>query len=192
MKALKIPYSPLKGQTDVCFWHPSIDPYFSPSQFHRYPKDIPRELRLFLDKLYSERQAIKWTAVTLEDVPQDYNRTIYRGYSDGGEIKNPIIIRGRPLEEVEAKVQWYPHDSVSRVYFSGNYSRPLSSGEKSKLEEWFGERLIAASTGALLYDLRKAVRDRSIRDTMKYLGDKITEAHIALEEIRRDKALHVR
>lgn len=143
-------------------------------------------MREFLNKLMdtSSLPEVKWVPVTVEDVPEDYNRTIYRGYRAYPEqvLTNPLVIRGRELEEIEAQVRTWnrPEGKEKSCYWKGSYSRPLSDGERHKLSEWFDSTLIQETTPVLIYELRCKVYNRTLKDTKAFLLEKVKDARAAL------------
>lgn len=191
MKTIKTTHQATKkSEPETTFWFPSIDAYFSPSQHERDVKNIPRHLREFLDKLMGlSLQEVKWVPVTVEDVPEQHDRTIYRGYRTypEGVLIDPIIIRGKEQEEVEGTVrQWMTSNGKEKsVWWKGR----LSDGERKKFAELFDETLLLETTPVLIYDLRVRVKNRAIKDTVKFLQEKSKEAQEALTEVLRDKAL---
>jgi hypothetical protein len=186
MKTLATTYKQTaKHEPETVYWLPASDAYFCPQLPHHGFSYIARELREFLEKLENSRLSIFWHPVTVEDVPESCNRTIYRGYeANRGAGKNqPIIIRGQELGEVTAEISQWQFQGGLYCGFKGEYSRPLSDGERNKLKEWFAESLINATTPELVAEFKAKVKAQAIARAKKFIHEHLEEAQKQLNEI---------
>ena len=151
-------YKALKGSpVATVHWLATADLHFSPydaSSAGRFIDDIPRKLKDFVESTNNwTHPKIKFVPVVSADLPERMDRTFYRGCKKDGTKVLPLIIRGKELGEIDITVSrgW---QQDWNAYASGGYSDPLTDGERKQLRAWFGEQLIAATTPALINDLK--------------------------------------
>ena len=156
------------------YWLATADLYFSPygaSSAGRVIDDIPRKLKDFVQETNGWRPKIKFIPVVSADIPENSNRTFYRGYETNGAKILPLVIRGKEMGEIDITVSqdW---NKDWNAYPSGGFMAALTDGERKQLRAWFSEQLIAATTPALI----EGIKARAINAAFKACSQHLTEA----------------
>lgn len=166
MKSILTVYAAKKGETPQRqYWHATLGhEYFSPSSGRI--ENVERMLQEWvghINRITLRDSKIEFVPVNVADIPEGYNRTCHCGYreygsSGQGEPIDPLIVRGKPLPELTAKPQWYPHLNSWDIHFrSTEYDVSLTPGQRTQLKEWFQAQLLKATSEDLLATVKARV-----------------------------------
>jgi len=173
MRTIQTSYIPKKGEAErPQYWHATLgSEYFSPSS-HRI-ESINTALGRWvahINALELPASLIEFIPVSVQEVPEDYNRTIYCGYNAGGRINAPLIVRGKTLPDLTAKPQWYSHKNAWEIWFrSSDHRQPLTPGQEEQLKEWFSPQLLKANTNELLITLKSRLFARTKKTVAEFV-----------------------
>ena len=173
MEAIRTTYTPQKGGIEITqYWHAYLDEYFSPSA-HRI-ESVARELGRWVARVNATTQrssSIRFVPVNVADIPEGWNRTIICGFVEKGVPTDPIVMRGKPLPELEAEPFYLPHEDALRVRFrSTDFHCALSAKQSEMLAEWFEAQLRETLTLARVKSLQRLCLDRSKKAVEEFLA----------------------